>query len=164
MHWNRRSFLGLSAATGLIKVLPAAAQALPSGKQEGNVVSALDFGADPTGTKDSTAAMRKAISKLAAEGAVLDLPKGTYRFDASKETAMSLKGLRNVEIRGNGSSLLFAGGTQPFNVDDCAGFRLATATVLAGHSATYRAKVVRDRYRPGVPRQRQRRGAGHQRL
>jgi hypothetical protein len=129
MHWNRRSFLGLSAATGLIKVLPAAAQARPSGKQEGNVVSALDFGADPTGTKDSTAAMRKAISKLAAEGAVLDLPKGTYRFDASKETAMSLKGLRNVEIRGNGSSLLFAGGTQPFNVDDCAGFRVKDVVI-----------------------------------
>lgn len=43
---------------------------------EGQYVNALDFGADPTGTTDSYAALQAAVT--AAEGRVVYVPEGTY--------------------------------------------------------------------------------------
>merc|ERR1719359_422122 len=57
-------------------------------------VTVLDYGADPTGAKDSTAAFRAA---LRAEGAVLvNVPGGTYTITASLSiTGQTLEGSRH---------------------------------------------------------------------
>ena len=70
---NRREFLkqGVSATGGVMlsgEVKPAAS------------VSVTDLGADPTGRKDSTAAVRAAIQKVSKIGGRLNFPKGTYLF------------------------------------------------------------------------------------
>jgi hypothetical protein len=45
------------------------------------VVSLLDFGADPTGATDSTAAMVAAVVAADANGGTLRVPAGTYQID-----------------------------------------------------------------------------------
>ena len=55
----------------------------------------LDFGADPTGQLDSTAALRTALAAASAEGAgTVFLPAGWYRIDSH----LHVPG--NVELRG----------------------------------------------------------------
>ncbi len=44
-----------------------------------DILSAVDFGADPTGTSDSTSAINSAL----AAGTVVYIPQGTYRCDSS---------------------------------------------------------------------------------
>ena len=46
-------------------------------------VSVLDFGADPTGSTDSTAFMQAAINACVTSGAALYIPTGTYKITAS---------------------------------------------------------------------------------
>lgn len=48
----------------------------------GDVVSAVDFGADPTGTVSSTAAIQAAINAVTAKGGTVFLPIGTYKMTA----------------------------------------------------------------------------------
>ncbi|MDN8032666.1 glycosyl hydrolase family 28-related protein, partial [Burkholderia multivorans] len=48
----------------------------------GDVVSAIDFGADPTGTVSSTAAIQAAIDAVTAKGGTVFLPIGTYKMTA----------------------------------------------------------------------------------
>ncbi|WP_186145892.1 glycosyl hydrolase family 28-related protein [Burkholderia gladioli] len=48
----------------------------------GDVVSAVDFGADPTGTVSSTAAIQAAINAVTASGGTVFLPIGTYKMTA----------------------------------------------------------------------------------
>ncbi|MFN7953244.1 MAG: glycosyl hydrolase family 28-related protein [bacterium] len=58
------------------------------------------YGADPTGTTDSTAAIQQAIDAAeAAAGGIVLVPAGTYRCDGVLEVAAS-----NVVIRGAGES------------------------------------------------------------
>src|ERR1700689_436286 len=45
-----------------------------------NVVNVISFGADPTGVKDSAAAVRAAVASIGPVAATLYFPKGTYRF------------------------------------------------------------------------------------
>ena len=49
----------------------------------GDVVSAIDFGADPTGSADSTASIQAAINAVTASGGTVVLPIGTYKVTAS---------------------------------------------------------------------------------
>jgi hypothetical protein len=61
-------------------------------------VSVLNFGADPTGSDDSSAAIQAGIDALFARGGgVLLIPAGTYK------TSVSLKHKDNVTLRGEGS-------------------------------------------------------------
>lgn len=45
----------------------------------GRYVSVLDFGADPTGYRDSSAAFYRAM-ECAGSGGVVHVPTGTFRF------------------------------------------------------------------------------------
>src|SRR6267154_1454068 len=81
--------------------------------------SVADFGADPTGQKDATAAVQKAIASLAKRNARLVFPAGKYIFAASDSILMDLRGYEGLEIFGNGAELSFAGATQPLRLKDC---------------------------------------------
>lgn len=69
-----------------------------------NVV--LDFGADPTGQKDSTQAIQNAINKIATKGGgVVYLPEGTYLLSPPKDKseALIIQG-SNIVLKGDGPS------------------------------------------------------------
>lgn len=65
-----------------------------------------EFGADPTGVKDSTAAIQKAVSKAAATpgGGVVVIPGGEFRVSPP---FINLKGYISIRGEGIGSSHLF---------------------------------------------------------
>jgi hypothetical protein len=81
--------------------------------------SVVDFGADPTGQKDATAAVQKAIASLAKRNARLVFPAGKYTFAASNSVLMGFRGYEGLEIFGNGAELSFAGATHPLHLTDC---------------------------------------------
>jgi Pectate lyase superfamily protein len=81
--------------------------------------SVADFGADPTGQKDATAAVQKAIASLAKRNARLVFPAGKYTFAGSNSVLMDFRGYEGLEIFGNGAELSFAGATQPLRLTDC---------------------------------------------
>lgn len=81
--------------------------------------SVVDFGADPTGQKDATAAVQKAVSSLAKRNARLVFPAGKYTFAASDSIVMGFRGYEGLEIFGNGAELSFAGATQPLHLTGC---------------------------------------------
>ncbi|WP_321921704.1 beta strand repeat-containing protein [Burkholderia sp. BCC1998] len=49
----------------------------------GDIVSAVDFGADPTGAADSTTAINNAITAVSSAGGTVYLPNGTFKITAS---------------------------------------------------------------------------------
>lgn len=107
---DRRTFLQSTLALGVGAVLP-------SGLRAGGLshrASVVEFGADPRGEQDSTAAVRAAIASLAREQARLVFPAGRYRFGASADTAMQFSNFKGIEIYANNAELLFAGDTVPF--------------------------------------------------
>jgi hypothetical protein len=115
---NRREFLkqGVSATGGITlagAVKPAAA------------VSVTDLGADPTGRKDSTAAVQAAIQKLSKTGGRLNFPRGTYLFTPSSGTILSFTSYQQLTVEGNGSLLKFNGNAQPFLFADCTDLQFA---------------------------------------
>jgi len=59
-------------------------------------VSVLDFGADPTGSSDSTSAFNNALSSL-TNGGIVFVPNGTY-----KTTASIVVGINGVHLKGYG--------------------------------------------------------------
>ena len=81
--------------------------------------SVVDFGADPTGQNDATAAVQKAIASLTKRNARLVFPAGKYTFAASDSTLMDFRGYEGLEIFGNGAELSFAGATQPLRLTSC---------------------------------------------
>lgn len=81
--------------------------------------SVVDFGADPTGQKDATEAVQKAIASLAKRNARLVFPAGKYTFAASNTVLMGFHGYEGLEIFGNGAELSFAGATQPLRLTSC---------------------------------------------
>jgi hypothetical protein len=81
--------------------------------------SVVDFGADPTGQKDATVAVQKAIASLAKRNARLVFPAGKYTFAASNSILMGFRGYEGLEIFGNGAELSFAGATQPLHLTAC---------------------------------------------
>jgi Pectate lyase superfamily protein len=81
--------------------------------------SVVDFGADPTGVKDSTAAVQRAIASLARRNARLVFPAGKYTFAASDAVLMEFHGYEGLEIFGNGAELSFSGATRPVLINRC---------------------------------------------
>ena len=74
-------------------------------------VSVLDFGADPTGSVDSTAAIQAAINVTSAAGQRLYFPAGTYILTLSQSiileggtTVCSLKAKTGMKLQGSGMS------------------------------------------------------------
>lgn len=68
---------------------------------QGSPVNLLDFGADPTGTNDCSAALTAAI----AASNNIYVPEGTYKFT----NTVTVTGVRGLTIQGAGSSLLSSG-------------------------------------------------------
>ena len=58
----------------------------------GASVNVLDFGADPTGVADSTAALTAAEAKAFADSAILYLPPGTYKQNGALAYRVSIVG------------------------------------------------------------------------
>jgi hypothetical protein len=121
---QRRDFLAQTVRTAM-----AGGAALAIGRRAWPLVdvtpgsarraSVADFGADPTGQKDATAAVQKAIASLAKRNARLVFPAGKYTFDGSNSVLMDFRGYEGLEIFGNGAELSFAGATQPLRLTDC---------------------------------------------
>jgi hypothetical protein len=121
---QRREFLGYVGRTAIAggAALAAGRHAWPlPGASAGaeRRASVTDFGADPTGQKDSTAAVQKAIASLARRNARLVFPAGKYTFAASNAVLMDFNGYEGLEIFGNGAELSFAGATQPIRLTSC---------------------------------------------
>lgn len=109
---NRRDFLKQSfSASGAIALAPA----LPSS----GTVSAAEHGADPTGKRDSTAALRAAIAALPKQGGRLVFTRGSYRLDQASGTVLNFNGLRQLSVEGNGALLLCSGQGQPLLFTGC---------------------------------------------
>jgi hypothetical protein len=79
-------------------------QALPL--RTGPVYDAASYGADPTGTRDSTAAIQLAIDAAGADGGVVSLDSGTYRLHSEPESRVRLR-YSNVVMRGAGVGRTF---------------------------------------------------------
>lgn len=121
---ERREFLGRMARTAVAggAVLATGRSAWPlveAAPGTARRASVVDFGADPTGEKDATAAVQKAIVSLAKRNARLVFPAGKYTFAPSDAVLMDFRGYEGLEIFGNGAELSFAGATQPLRLTGC---------------------------------------------
>jgi hypothetical protein len=121
---QRREFLGhivrTAAAGGVALATGRSAWPLVDGPSgSARRASVIDFGADPTGQKDATAAVQKAISSLGKRNARLVFPAGKYTFAASRSVLMDFQGYEGLEIFGNGAELSFAGTTEPLHLTAC---------------------------------------------
>ncbi|HEX6771673.1 MAG TPA: hypothetical protein VF126_06590, partial [Acidobacteriaceae bacterium] len=108
---NRRDFLKQSLSASAIALAPA----LPSS----GIVSVTEHGADPTGKRDSTAALRAAIAQLPKQGGRLVFAKGSYRLDQASGTVLAFNWLRQLTVEGNGALLLCSGQGQPLLFAGC---------------------------------------------
>lgn len=120
---QRRAFLSHMARTAIAgsAAMATGHRAWPLADVPGTArrASVVDFGADPTGQKDATAAVKKAIASLAKRNARLVFPAGKYTFAASNSILMGFRGYEGLEIFGNGAELSFAGATQPLHLTGC---------------------------------------------
>lgn len=109
---NRRDFLKQSiSVSGAIAFAPA----LPSS----STVSVTEHGADPTGKRDSTAALQAAIAQLPKQGGRLVLAKGSYRLDQASGNVLTFNALAQLTVEGNGALLLCSGQGQPLLFAKC---------------------------------------------
>ncbi|HWR50322.1 MAG TPA: glycosyl hydrolase family 28-related protein, partial [Bryobacteraceae bacterium] len=67
---------------------------------------AVNYGADPTGFNDSTAAIQQAIDAAGVAGGVVYLREGTYRFETAGSVGLRLR-YSNVVLRGAGVGKTF---------------------------------------------------------
>ena len=121
---QRREFLG-----HMVRTAVAGGTAIATGRRawplavapagSARRASVVDFGADPTGQNDATAAVQKAIASLARRNARLVFPAGKYTFAASNSILMGFRGYEGLEIFGNGAELSFAGATRPLQLTQC---------------------------------------------
>src|SRR6476661_121027 len=72
----------------------------------GPVFDAVSYGADPTGTRDSTIAIQQAIDAAGATGGVVYLQAGTYRIQTEPDARLRLR-YSNVVLRGAGVGRTF---------------------------------------------------------
>ena len=120
---HRRKFLGhvvqTAVAGGAALAMRRRSWAVLSAAGSARRASVVDFGADPTGVNDSTAAVQRAIASLARRNARLVFPAGKYTFAASNAVVMEFHDYEGLEIFGNGAELFFAGATSPLRINGC---------------------------------------------
>src|SRR3954465_2159663 len=131
---QRRQFLAQTVKTAM-----AGGAALVAGRRAWPLVDApsgsarrasvADFGADPTGQKDATAAVQKAIASLAKRNARLVFPAGRYTFAAANSVLMDFRGYEGLEIFGNSAELFFSGATQPLRLTNCKDLEIHDITI-----------------------------------
>jgi hypothetical protein len=82
--------------------------------------SVADFGADATGKKDATEAVRKAIASLDTTNARLVFPSGKYLFDQpSGGPAILFNGFDGIEVYANNAELHFSAASGGFAFTGC---------------------------------------------
>jgi hypothetical protein len=88
-----------------------------------DVVSVLDFGADPTGATNSSTAVQAAINSIVALGGTLVFPRGKYLFTSQvtidrtyAAIGGNFVGERNLIISGYGAEIRTSGAITAFNV------------------------------------------------
>jgi len=118
---HRRSFLKVGAGAVSAFALRASAAEIR--------VLVTDHGADPSGRRDATAAVTKAIAALPRAGGALVFPYGTYTFSPSQGAVMTFASLRGLVIEGNDSLLQFAGSAQPFVFSECSDLQLSNLRI-----------------------------------
>jgi hypothetical protein len=103
-----RADLAAASGSSLVGFLQAGASAVARTTQVKlrEIVSVLDFGADPTGVTDSTAAIQAAIDDVSV-GATILFPSGTYK--ATSQLLVSGKGQLTF-LGERGAKLLFTDG------------------------------------------------------
>ena len=136
MRW----IAGLMTAAMLTGLLPAGAAATPA---SGHVIDVTDYGADPTGVRESTTAVEKALEaakKLPAdEEKTLYFPEGKYHFYADyapvrelyvsntvglnqaykdKHIGILVEDMENLTIDGGGSMFMYHGDITTFAAID----------------------------------------------
>lgn len=124
---------------------------------KGGYVSVLDFGADPTGTTDSSNAIQEAINAAALTSGVVTLPAGTFLINTSlsligKYITVIGAGMRQTTIKANATltSIFEAGETadvliSPFVIQDLT--INGNSTTTNGINVNYRHhSVVRNVY------------------
>ncbi len=122
---QRREFLAHLMRSGVagsaMLLSPGVSNALPTSSPEGTArrVSVLDFGADGSGQKDCTEAVRRAIAALTKRNARLVFPAGKYLFTTPGGVVMDFSGFEGLEIFGNGAELFFTGDTLPLRIAQC---------------------------------------------
>ncbi|MBU6501217.1 MAG: hypothetical protein KGJ90_07200 [Patescibacteria group bacterium] len=81
--------------------------------------SVLDFGAQPNGVFDNTAAIQTALNTMSTTGGTLFFPPGNYRVNAPltiDRTAMTVfSDLTRFSIKGSGKGNPSTGNTQVIN-------------------------------------------------
>lgn len=72
------------------------------------VVSVLDYGADPTGTRDSSAAFQAAVDHVRPTGGTIDIPAGNYLIGTTIEINLDLHipqySSKGISIRGDNAN------------------------------------------------------------
>jgi hypothetical protein len=86
-------------AGGCQRPAPAAPPPAAGAANPGGPLNPVDYGADPTGKADSTAAINKAIADAGSGGAV-SFPPGTYKVGGTLNVT-GLQGLRVLSYAGN---------------------------------------------------------------
>lgn len=111
----------------LALAVPTGAQTVRYSQIEGAPVNVLDFGADPTGTVDSTQAIQEAVSKGPRE---VWLPPGVYRV------SRPIRPDWNVKIRGAGPGNYFIiGGSRTTVIKPSASFSGSGVVVIDSAAA-----------------------------
>lgn len=88
------------------------------------IVSVLDFGADPTGATDSTTAIQTAINSLASQSTLVINP-GIYKI-----TTVTFDGKSNIRVSAYGAQINLVGNAAGFVVKGvCAGITVCGGTI-----------------------------------
>ena len=114
--------------------------AIPSIK--GPVFDVKSYGADPTGTADSTAAIRKALAAASrAGGGVVSLPPGTFRIAGSDGNEVLRISASGVVLRGSGPDKTFLLNTT-VNMRDQATIRIRGPNPTEGPSVSITTDIT----------------------
>ena len=90
----------------------------------GTPVSVLDFGADPTGVQDSTAAIQSAVDSLTSQSTLVINP-GTYKI-----TTVTFDGKSNIRVSAYGAKINLVGNAAGFVVKGvCSGITVCGGTI-----------------------------------
>ena len=122
---------------------------IPISTKLGETISVIDFGADPTGTSDSSSAIQNAINAAATTSGIVTFPAGTFLIN----TAISLIG-KYVTIIGAGqtNTIIKANATliSVFNIFDTTDITLSPFTIqdlqIDGNNTTTNGIYVQYRH------------------
>lgn len=99
---------------------------------EGAAANVLDFGADPTGTDDSAAAIQSALDSLSTSGGIVYIPQGVYKISSS----ILIDG--NISVYGAGTAGTGSAGTAlVIDSDVLEGVKVGSVTIFGGQLSNF---------------------------